>query len=138
MRHRQVLVDTRAEVSAFEMVTNLARSAVVIFDADGRVTYVNAAASGVLGLAPDDVIGRSLAWFRGRFVDAAPVGAMQRAISDHQSWRDVVLFHRGDGVTVRAEMSVNPVIDHDGSLLYVVAIMTTRHDEGAASPSEPT
>ncbi len=124
LRERAVLAETRAEVSAFEVVTNLARAAVAIFDLDGAVTYANAAAGQAVGLEAEDLLGRDRTWFRDRFVDAEFLEEVLVAIGEHRPWSGSVPFHRADGFTVRTEISVNPVIDYDGTLLYVVVIMT--------------
>ncbi len=124
LRERAVLAETRAEVSAFEVVTNLARAAVVIFDLDGAVTYANGAAGQAVGLEAEDLLGRDHTWFQDRFVDASFVEEMLVAVGEHRPWNGSATFHRVDGATVRTEISVNPVIDYDGTLLYVVVIMT--------------
>ncbi len=90
-------------------------------DAQGRYTQVSGATEGVLGLPPEEVIGRPFYDF---FHPEDREALKKEALRFFREKRPFIVFqHRGlrrDGQTVLIEMTGLPILDDDGGLLGYV------------------
>jgi PAS domain S-box-containing protein len=120
--------ESRVREQREELAVTLAsiRDAVVVTDAAGRVTFVNAAAERLTGCRSDEARGRELAEICSlvgedtRAPLESPVACVIR--DGHLTGRPGPLLIRRDGQERAVDESGAPVRDHDGQLVGVVLV----------------
>lgn len=98
---------------------------VVITDAtapDMPIVYVNQAFENMTGYAQDAVIGKNPRFLQGNHHNQQGVTRLRDAIRMKQPGRALLLNYRKDGSAFWNEISVYPVKDDQGKLLYYVGI----------------
>jgi PAS domain S-box-containing protein len=108
--------DLRAERTASETLARLSEVAsgiddsVIIADAAGRVTWVNAAFTRLTGYAADEVLGRTPgSVLQGPGTDAATAARLRDAVRAGHSARAEVLNYRKDGSCYWLDLTISPV-----------------------------
>lgn len=94
---------------------------VMIVDATGMVELANPAAARVLGLLPDQLIGRPAAELRGGEVGDELYRKITDCIQSGQSWDGELMFATGDECRMIARR-VSPVLDAYGRLRHQIVI----------------
>ncbi len=95
---------------------------VLIADADGDITYVNAAFTESTNLTASDVHGRSL-WTRlGEARESVMGDAVWATLRAEISWREELRFRGRDGELRWESRTVSPIRDGDGRISHLVAI----------------
>jgi diguanylate cyclase (GGDEF)-like protein/PAS domain S-box-containing protein len=102
-------------------VIEATQGGLMLFDADGTITYANEAVAEILGAAPEELRGRSSLDFippedrpvlEARWADEGRIGQTER--------RDLKAM-RADGTPVWVEVTSDPLLDDDGAFVGVVA-----------------
>jgi PAS domain S-box-containing protein len=109
-------------VAALAALVDVSDDAMLAFDADGRVTLCNVAASRLFGCDVADLAGRHWATL---FTETQPHGL--RVAFDAVGVGDRVDRHeteiaRRDGMNVAVSLSLGPVVDASGSVVGIVAV----------------
>ncbi len=109
-----------------ELILNAAGEGIFGLDLNGNHTFVNPAAAGMLGFAPNELLGRhSHSTWHHTKPDGSPYPAEEcpiyRAYKDGQShWGDDETFWRKDGTSFPAQYTSTPIRDEAGVLLGAV------------------
>jgi PAS domain S-box-containing protein len=122
--HYAEIAQRNASLAAAVAATS---SAVVITDPNlpGHPTvFVNPAFTRITGYAAEEVLGRNRRFLQGRDTDPATVERLRRAISARRPITVTIRNYRKDGRTFWNDLTVNPVFDDRGHLIYFVGIQT--------------
>ncbi len=97
-------------------------STVVITDPDGTVRYVNRGFEETTGYARKDVVGQNVRLLRSGRQDTVTYRDLWSTVLSGRTWRGVLHNRRKDGSLYWARATIDPIADHDGRLLYFVAV----------------
>lgn len=103
---------------------NGALEAVVIADSSGRIKHANPAFETITGYSIDEAIGKS-----SRFLNLSDdndpnlVQTIKNSIKKGSRWHGVLRGKRKDGAVYHSDCSVTPVMDSDGRVVDLVAII---------------
>ncbi|RFU85440.1 EAL domain-containing protein [Streptomyces triticagri] len=122
------LPDQDTELRDGHAAFHASRSAMAVVDADGRITSVNDALGGLLGLTPDELRGRSVAGL----VDLAAQDRTWHAYQEILRGRRAGLrctrrLKHPDGHSLWAQVTVAP-LDRRGAVLLTVTDVTARRE----------
>lgn len=100
-----------------------AAEAIVVTDANGRITWVNPAFSELSGYEADEVRGRKPgSLLQGEGTDPATVESIRNAITDRVSIKTDILNYGRDGKAYWISISINPLQDENGKTVGFVAM----------------
>ncbi|MCA9873165.1 MAG: PAS domain S-box protein [Anaerolineales bacterium] len=117
--HIQNEQQLRLQSAALEAAAN----AIVIFDVDGRVEWVNPAFTEMTGYSREEALGRQLKGLvRSELHDQTVYDEMAEAILSGENWHGEIVNRRKDGTHYIEESSFTPVRDERGEIVHYVAI----------------
>jgi PAS domain S-box-containing protein len=121
---RDVTDRHRAELEMRRLSTAIEQSAdaVVVTDADARITYVNPAFEKVSGYAREEVLGQNPRILQSGVQSPAFYGAMWAALSSGRTFVGDLTNRRKDGSLFQEEAVISPVRDADGTTTSYVAV----------------
>ena len=90
--------------------------------ADLPLIYVNAAFEALTGYHAEEILGRNCRFLQGADTDQAELQVLRRALREHKPMRMTLRNYRKDGESFWNELSINPLFDEDGELLYFMAV----------------
>jgi len=96
--------------------------AVLITDAKGIVSYVNAAFERLTGYAGEEALGSSTAMLRDRDGGASAFAEMRSTLARGDFWAGRLNGRRKDGTSFLTDTTVSPVQDAHGSIVSYVAV----------------
>ncbi|WP_342148344.1 histidine kinase dimerization/phosphoacceptor domain -containing protein [Methylorubrum sp. SB2] len=102
---------------------------------DNPIVWANSAFLGLTGYARDELYGHNCRRLQGPATDAATLNGLREAIGQGRAFECELLNYRKDGTPFWNGMTVNPVRDADGAILYFFsaqADMTHKHRLEAA------
>lgn len=131
-------IDRRELVFA---VVDRTRTPMVICDprqADNPIVLANQAFLDLTGYRRDEVLGRNCRLLQGPLTDRSAIDALGSAVRDARELEVEILNYRKDGSTFWNRVSLSPVQDDAGGLLYFFAsqVDVTRHRQAEASEAE--
>ena len=94
-----------------------AANAIVITDAEGRISWVNPAFTRLTGYASDEVLGRNPKLLQ----DPSFYEDLWRTIASGRPWHGELLNRRKDGTLYAEEQTITPVLE-DGVIRHFIAI----------------
>jgi PAS domain S-box-containing protein len=104
--------------------------AVIAVDGDGRITYLNAAAERLYGIAASGALGRTLSTiYEARWLHPEDEAAAAAALREHGEWRGEYVHVRQDGRELDVESSITVLRKFAGQtpgLLAVIRDVTER------------
>jgi diguanylate cyclase (GGDEF)-like protein/PAS domain S-box-containing protein len=104
----------------------VADSALVLTDLDGRILWCNPAFTRLTGFGPDEAMGARPGDLVGSGMqDAAFYAEMWERIAAGRTWRGELINRRKDGSLYHEEMTITPVRGDDGEVRNYVAV---KHD----------
>jgi PAS domain S-box-containing protein len=113
----------RRELRRLALVAERANDAVVMTDAAGAITWVNAAFTALTGYVFDEVRGRRPGEvLQGPETDRASIARLRRAIADRVPVRETLINYRKDGTPYWIEVEIAPVFDETGEPDLFVSI----------------
>lgn len=95
---------------------------VLIANADRVTISVNRAFETLTGYTSAEIVGRPCSMLQGPLTDAATVAQIRNAISQLQVFKGEVLNYRKDGSQFWNELTINPVLNQSGVLMYFVGV----------------
>lgn len=111
-QHAAVMARSR-EFEQLAMVAERTRNAVIITDAQRRVTWVNTACTSMSGYTLADVLGKSPgAVLQGPATDPATVARVRAALNDGESVRATILNASKTGQPYWLDLSIEPLREH--------------------------
>jgi len=115
------MLDRRGNIDLEQLqaAVESAGEAVVITNADAKITYVNPAFERITGWSRDEVIGQNPRVLKN---DQTPAGVYEKlwqTISQGNTWRGSFLNQRKDGTPYRVEQTIAPVMDSGRITAYV-------------------
>lgn len=122
-RAEALAADMTAELRHLALVARKTSNAVVITDAQRRITWVNEGFEKVTGYSAEEVIGRSpgaLLQFKG--TDPWTIQQMRLALNKGVPFKGDVLNRAKDGRTYWLELDIQPVTNEEGELTGFIAI----------------
>ncbi|MFU8802235.1 MAG: PAS domain S-box protein [Bradymonadaceae bacterium] len=117
-----------ARLRMFEAVVANANDTVLITETEPldppgpAIIYVNDAFTRVTGYAAEEVVGKSPRFLQGPQTDPATTALIRAALEKGEPVQAEVLNYKRDGTPFWAEMSIVPVFDARGDLLYFTSI----------------
>ncbi len=115
--------DAAEALARLSEVASRIDDAVVIADAEGRATWVNAAFTRMTGYAPHEVVGRTPgSVLQGPGTDAAAAERLRDAVRAGRGAQAELLNYRKDGTPYWLDLTISPVRDADGRLRGFVAV----------------
>jgi two-component system cell cycle sensor histidine kinase/response regulator CckA len=99
-----------------------AAEAIIITDAQGAISWVNRAFSGVTGHAPEEAIGRTAGEIGIGVPDAVFTASHWRTYPE-PAWRGEAKLRGRDGSLHDDEVTVTPVVGQDGDITHFVGVM---------------
>ena len=109
-----------------------AGEAIIAPDANGLITYVNAAAERLYGWRGEDVVGRSFTETALSEEEARDVKGIMEELRSGRSWSSESLAKRADGSEFWAEVTDTPVFDHTGAFSAIIGVSTDVTDRRRA------
>ncbi len=120
------ITDERAAAEALARLSEVASridDAVIIADADGRATWVNAAFTRMTGYELHEVAGRTPgSVLQGRGTDPAAAARLREAVRAGRGAHAELLNYRKDGTPYWLDVTISPVRDAAGSVRRFVAV----------------
>lgn len=109
-------------------------SAVMLTDHDGKIQWVNRAFTAVTGYSREEVVGQTPRILNSGVQDAAFYARLWETISAGRSFASRFINRRRDGTTFTAEVTIDPVLDHEGHVWGYVGVqkdVTAEEEERA-------
>jgi PAS domain S-box-containing protein len=100
---------------------------------DNPLIFVNRAFTHLTGYTDKEAIGRNSRFLEGAKTDPLAAAAIQQALSDVKPIRAEILNYRKDGTTFWNDLSITPVYDDRGLLVYWVGIQNDVSEQKLAS-----
>jgi two-component system, sensor histidine kinase and response regulator len=100
---------------------------------DNPLIFVNRAFTHLTGYADKEAIGRNSRFLEGAKTDPLASAAIQQALADVKPIRAEILNYRKDGTTFWNDLSITPVYDERGLLVYWVGIQNDVSEQKLAS-----
>ncbi len=100
---------------------------------DNPLIFVNRAFTHLTGYTDKEAIGRNSRFLEGAKTDPLAAAAIQQALSDVKPIRAEILNYRKDGTTFWNDLSITPVYDERGLLVYWVGIQNDVSEQKLAS-----
>jgi two-component system, sensor histidine kinase and response regulator len=100
---------------------------------DNPLIFVNRAFTHLTGYTDKEAIGRNSRFLEGVKTDPLAAAAIQQALSDVKPIRAEILNYRKDGTTFWNDLSITPVYDDRGLLVYWVGIQNDVSEQKLAS-----
>ncbi len=100
---------------------------------DNPLIFVNRAFIHLTGYTAEEAIGRNSRFLEGAKTDQLAAAALQQALSDAKPIRAEILNYRKDGTTFWNDLSITPVYDERGLLVYWVGIQNDVSEQKLAS-----
>lgn len=97
--------------------------------ADNPIVWINDAFLQLTGYARHELIGRNCRMLQGPDTDRAEIGRMRAAIEAAVPYAGEILNYRRDGTAFWNGMTINPVRDADGRLVYFFAAQADMTDK---------
>jgi PAS domain S-box-containing protein len=113
----------RLEIERMALVARHSKTAVVVTDREGHITWVNQAFTALTGITPAEAVGRRPGLLlQGPDTDRAAVARIRAALRGGEGFReDLINYHR-DGRPYWVSIECQPVRDAAGALTGFVAI----------------
>lgn len=113
-----------AEEQVYKLSRAIGQSAsmVMITDVNGRVEYVNAAFTRLLGYTLEELIGESGQLVRSDDVPEATVREIAHVLQVQGVWRGEILNRRKDGEAYWASTSISAIVNADGVIVNYIVI----------------
>lgn len=109
----------RLQSTALEAAAN----AIVIFDVDARIEWVNPAFTAVTGFTRQEALGQLLYTLLPSDTHTQPFyETLSQTLTTLQSWHGEIVNQRKDGASYIEETSITPVRDDSGQIVHFVAI----------------
>ena len=99
-----------------------AANGIVITDRDGIIQWVNPAFSKLTGFAFDEAVGENPRVLNSGVHDDTFFQEMWQTITSGESWFGEIVNKRKDSSLYTEEMTITPVFDESGDIIYFVAI----------------
>jgi len=96
--------------------------AVVLTDAQARISFVNMAFVQLTGYSLDEVRGKTPAMLRSGQHDQAFYAGLHTALQGGRDFRATFVNRRRDGTLYHAEQSISPVADEKGRITHYVSV----------------
>lgn len=90
--------------------------------ADNPLVYVNPGFTAMTGYTPEEALGRNCRFLQGPATDPLSVGQLREVIARRERGVVELLNYRKDGSTFWNSVSISPVFDGDGKLIYFIGI----------------
>jgi PAS domain S-box-containing protein len=100
---------------------------------DNPLIFVNRAFTHLTGYTDKEAIGRNSRFLEGAKTDPLAAAAIQQALNDVKPIRAEILNYRKDGTTFWNDLSITPVYDERGLLVYWVGIQNDVSEQKLAS-----
>ena len=121
-QHRSLSAQS-AELSRLAEIVEKTSNAVVLTDAAGRVTWVNAGFVRLTGYTLEEVLGKKPGdVLQSELTDAATVGAIRAALGEGRGFRGELLNRSKDGRDYWIDMDIQPRKDRSGRVIGFMAI----------------
>ncbi len=107
------------------LIIESATNSLVISDPhqpDCPIVYANPAFLHATGYRADEIIGRNCRFLQGPDTDHTTIATMRAAVADERACTVILLNYRKDGSEFWQELTISPVRDDDGALLYFIGI----------------
>lgn len=120
-RARQALVDAQV----FERALEASHDGVVITDArreDNPAVYCNPAVERMTGYTRDEILGRNFRFLQGTDRDQPPLRVLRAALEAGEPCQVTLRNYAKDGRPFWNELSISPVRDNNGIVIYFIGI----------------
>jgi len=91
---------------------------------DNPLIFVNKGFEVLTGYTADEVLGRNCRFLQGEETDQETIADIRRAIRERKPITSEVLNYRKDGTSFWNELTISPVFDESGDLLYFVGLQS--------------
>lgn len=91
---------------------------------DNPVIFANSGFTTITGYAVEEVLGRNCRFLQGAETNPATIDQLRQAVTQGQPFTGVLLNYRKDGSPFWNELTINPVFDHEGTLINFVGLQT--------------
>jgi PAS domain S-box-containing protein len=121
---RDITERKRAEEERARLVAAIeqAAEAVVIFDPDGTIQYVNPAFESITSYSREEAVGKGTALIRSNLHGDDFYSQIREKVLEGKVWRGRITRARKDGTHYEWETSVSPVYDASGRVINVVSV----------------
>ena len=93
--------------------------------ADNPIVYSNAAFERISGYSSEESIGKNCRFLQGKDNDQANVKKIKEAVAERRPIRTDIVNYRKDGERFYNEISISPIYNGEGDLIYFLGI---QHD----------
>jgi len=125
VQERDVMLNTAKDLEKFELAVENVMDQIIITDANGMILYANKAAEQITGFERKDIIGEKAGtkdlW--GGLMDKKFYDEMWQEIkANKKSYSSELKNKRKDGTEYEAFISISPILDKTGEVLFFVGI----------------
>ncbi len=132
MTHAPAPPDIALAPGTFALAFDASPTPMLVTDArrpDRPIVWINDAFLGLTGYERHELIGRNCRMLQGPDTDGAEVGRMRAAIEAAVPYAGEILNYRKDGTPFWNGMTINPVRDREGRLIYFFAAQADMTDK---------
>ncbi|WP_166395475.1 PAS domain S-box protein [Rubrobacter marinus] len=108
-----------------ELAASASRHGILVTDPnlpDNPIVYANPAFEKVTGYAPGKILGRNCRFLQNGDTDQADLEAVRAAVREGRECRVVLRNYKEDGTPFWNDLSISPVHDEDGRLIFFVGV----------------
>ncbi|WP_224994879.1 PAS domain S-box protein, partial [Cesiribacter sp. SM1] len=118
-------VKSRLELEKLSLVAKKTINGVVIFDANGRVEWVNDGFTRITGYTSAEAVGKFPAVFlAGEETDMVTIQRIREKLRQDQPFTEEVITYKKSGQKMWVALDFTPVLNDRGELLNVIALQT--------------
>jgi PAS domain S-box-containing protein len=96
--------------------------AVIITDAEGRITFWNAAAERLFGWSAGEVLGRPVLEVTPAEHEVGDAAALLAALQAGETWSGEMVLRRRDGTTFLGRVTDTPIMDDAGAVVGIIGV----------------
>lgn len=120
---KELAVKQAKSLEMFNLATDSVSDLIVISDPEGVVIYANPSVTRITGYTIAEAMGSKAGTLWGRQMSKSFYKEMWDTVKvQKQTYRNEILNRKKNGVQYSAAISISPILDRDGEVIYFVAI----------------
>jgi PAS domain S-box-containing protein len=113
------------EIKMLSLVADKTSNAVIITDAEGRISWTNESFSKISGYTLAEVAGKKPGHFlQGRDTAVEHIQAIRKGLASKKSFTQEILNYHKNGTTYWLELNITPILDENGMIKQFFALET--------------
>jgi PAS domain S-box-containing protein len=89
---------------------------------DNPIVYANAVFERMTGYSREEIVGRNCRFLQGNDSDQAAIAELRAALAEKRPVEVVLRNYRKDGTLFHNRLSIRPLLDPDGTVIYYLGV----------------